>query len=440
MLAYRADNGVADYPSLAGKLGDRFRQVAASPLVKMDFRQLNRSFAEAASQLGQIHAPAILHPVSYWPRAFDQNYPDFLPPDERFGTTGEFQALVNAAHAAGLFVMPYTNPTWWDEQSPTVRAAPDLTLLAVLGQDGKPLYESYGPNRGFVSSPSAPAVRERLARLMAQWRDQVTVDFVLQDQIGSRNWKRDFNPAAADPQVYSDEWLALTRQYRAQRLMTEDGWDRVAATETGFAGSLLTGTTAWNPTAIRWGDGSRGNTAFGAGNWEPYPLALWLFHDKVLFFHHDLDHYPMNAGLEVLTWNTAFGVSGGYLWPELRFVDQDWVTMVNAFQTAVWRRTAGAILDDYRSLTPDVTESRFGNLTVVANWNPVKTYDAGGYTIAPSGCLARTVDGSLIAGAIMVDGAVVVGVVERGQNTLQLHYRPRTPPTTAGRPARARSR
>ena len=141
--------------------------------------------------------------------------------------------------------MPYTNPTWWDDQSPTAKSVPDLSVFAVIGVNGKPLLEAYGPNHGFVSSPSSPAVQERLASLMAQWRADVPVDFVLQDQIGSRSWVRDFNPGAKDPQSYSDEWLAFTRKYAGQHLMTEDGWDRIAATETGFTGSLLTGTTAW---------------------------------------------------------------------------------------------------------------------------------------------------------------------------------------------------
>src|SRR5262249_35451297 len=74
---YRAENGIGDYPNLADKLGGLAPAVAAAPLVKMDFRSIGRSFAEVTTRLGLIRAPAILHPVAYWPRAFDQNYPDF---------------------------------------------------------------------------------------------------------------------------------------------------------------------------------------------------------------------------------------------------------------------------------------------------------------------------------------------------------------------------
>jgi len=133
-------------------------------------------------------------------KALAANCPDFLPPDPRFGATADFRTFLDAAHSRGLLVMPYTNPTWWDDKSPTARSVPDIAVLAVLGQDAKPVYESYGPNRGFVTSPQAPGVQGRLSALMAQWRDEAPVNLVFQDQIGSRSWIRDFNAAPADPQ------------------------------------------------------------------------------------------------------------------------------------------------------------------------------------------------------------------------------------------------
>jgi hypothetical protein len=425
MLAYRAENGIGAYPSIAGKLGSAFASVAQAPLVKMDFRQMNRSFAEAAARLATLEAPALLHPVSFWPRAFDQNYPDFLPPDPRFGSIGDFRALVAAAHARGMFVMPYTNPTWWDEQSPTARAAGDMSVFAALGKDGKPIYQSYGKNRGFVASLFAPATAERLARLMAGWSEDVPVDFVFHDQIGARGWMADYQPAAPDPLAYSDSWLGFTARYAPSRLMTEDGWDRLAATEVGFCGSALNGARGWDPRATRWGPGSRTNTAFGPGNWRPYPLGVWLFHDKVLFYHHDLSHPAMNAGIEVLTWNAAFGVMASYLWPDLRALNPDWVKLANAYQRAVFSRTAGRTLSSYRELAREVNESRFDDVTVIANWDASGAYETGGFTLAPGGFLARTADAELLAGAFVArfNGAPLSGgvhylIVERAGRVL----------------------
>ncbi|MGI8554276.1 MAG: hypothetical protein ACR2PL_26335, partial [Dehalococcoidia bacterium] len=58
----------------------------------------------------------------------------------------------------------------------------------------------------------------------------VPVDCVFEDQIGARVWQLDFNQHEASPLAYSDGWLAHTQFYANQCLMTEDGWDRLGAT------------------------------------------------------------------------------------------------------------------------------------------------------------------------------------------------------------------
>ena len=86
IATYRSANRIEEYPSIQQKLGDRMQTVSASPLVKMvDMRTGHRTFTEMISHLGVVRAPAILHPVAYWPVGFDRNYPDFLPPDPQLG-------------------------------------------------------------------------------------------------------------------------------------------------------------------------------------------------------------------------------------------------------------------------------------------------------------------------------------------------------------------
>ena len=198
ITAYRTDNHIDAYPDLSAKLGAKFESVTRAPLVKMDFHIIGRTFAEVAARLDQIQSPALLHPVSYWPRSFDQNYPDFLPPNPRYGTLADFNDFVRAAHARGLFVMPYTNPTWWDASSPTAQSATDLSAWSVQG-----------PTESRSTSPMAPTAdlcphctRLRSVTVSpASWpnsRNQAPVDFVFQDQIGSRSWLRDFNPRDAE--------------------------------------------------------------------------------------------------------------------------------------------------------------------------------------------------------------------------------------------------
>ena len=133
----------------------------------------------------------------------------------------------------------------------------------------------------------------------------------------------------------------------------------------------------------------------------------------------------MNAGAEVLTWNAAFGVMAGYFWPELRSANPDWAAIAMAFQPAVLSRTAGAMLAGYKTLAPEVTASRFEDLTVIANWNPAANYDLDGYTLPPSGCFARTDDDAVVGGIFVEQfngSALTAGphyvVVERHDRTL----------------------
>jgi len=52
--------------------------------------------------------------------------------------------MFREARMSGLLVMPYTNPTWWDDESPTLQNLPPDTVstdVAVVDNQGVPLYE-----------------------------------------------------------------------------------------------------------------------------------------------------------------------------------------------------------------------------------------------------------------------------------------------------------
>ncbi len=395
ILAYRQENGIAGYPTLAQKLGAKLDTLARAPLIKADAWMINKPFQQWIPDLDRLLSPSLLHPVAFQPRGHDENYPDFLPPDSRWGTTADFRAMVTAAQARGLLVMPYINPTWWDDESPTLLNLAPLTItdVAVLDDAHRPLYETYSGKGGYVVSPYVSFVGQRLGQLMAQWQNDVPADCIFEDQIGARVWRRDFNAVSPSPQAYSDGWLAHTRTYAAQCLMTEMGWDRLAETEVGFHGSLLTWAREFDYANQNW----------GSGNWEPYPLAVWLLHDKVLMYQHDLSQHTMSQDMGVLTWNLAFGTMLSYNW---QWADNDplgnpWLDLVAALQRTVAARFAGRTLTNYSELTADVTQSRFGDLTVIANWHPTLTYSVGGYRVAPGGFLASTDDGNLLAGVLV---------------------------------------
>ena len=99
------------------------------------------------------------------------------------------------------------------------------------------------------------------------------------------------------------------------------------------------------------------NAYFGAGNWQPYPLATWLFHDKVLLYQHDLYDSTMAIDLEVLTWNLAFGLVSSYSWDALGPATSPWLELVARLQRDFGPYYVGVALSRYRSLAPDVNES-----------------------------------------------------------------------------------
>ena len=304
------------------------------------------------------------------------------------------RTMVQTLQAHGHLVMPYINPTWWDEQSPTLSGRPpaDIRALAVIGDDGQGVVERYSGEDGYVVSPYAPGVQARLAALMTQWRSDVPVDCVFEDQIGARAWRRDFNPAAPDPLRYSDGWLAHVSTYRNQCLMTEQVWDRLTRDLVGAHGSLITWAREFD----------FGDTNFGAGNWDAYPLATYMFHDKILQYQHDLSTHSMTHDLATLSFNLQFGLMLSYdwAWGELHQLDNPWLRVVSDLQRALAARYAGQGLVDYAPYQnrKDVTVSDFGPLKVIVNHNHIQTLNVFGHRVAPGGFYAWSSDGSLQAG------------------------------------------
>jgi uncharacterized protein DUF6259 len=386
LLAYRHDNAIDAYPSAADKLGAQLATYARAPLIKANV-PLVGPFRTWTARLSELPSPAIIHPAGFQAGGFDRNDPDFLPLDPTAaGSVADFGAMIAAAHAHGDLVMPYGNLSWWDPQSASLRAV-QTADVAARAANGTPQTVSYGEQTGVIVSPYAPAVRARVARYMDEWFAQVPSDCLFIDQVGARPWLLDFNPAAPTPLAYDDGWLAVLRTYSTQCLMVEDGWDRLARDAVGFHGGLLMMSREVNLP----------NTYFGAGNWEPYPLATWLLHDKVLMYEHDLYDGTMAVDDEVVAWNMLFGLVNSYSWDALAPGRNPRLDLVALLQQTLGPHYAGVALSRYRDLAPGVAESTYGDLDVIGNLGGTQSYTTGGYGVAPHGFLARTSDGSLVA-------------------------------------------
>ncbi len=392
LAGFRTDNALDHYPSVADKLGAQAGAYERSPLIKADPHRGLPRLADWNSELDRLPSPALVHPVHYQPGQFDQVDPDFLPLDPAVGSSTDFRSMVAAAHADGLLVMPYLNVSWWNSDSSTVRqllAKGSADSFAALDAAGHARMEPYKPFEGYVVSPYAPAVKDRVQALMDQWQAENPTDCYFFDQIGARPWIRDYNPAAPDSLSYYDGWLALMNQFAPRCLMVEDGWDRLAQSFAGFHGGLL----------VVQRESQEADYLYGAGNWQPYPLLPMLLHDKVLFYQHDLSERTMTTDPWTLTFNEAYGFMLSYDWDDtVNALYNPWLDVVGTFQHGLGPYSAGQPLQSFTSPAANVTQTGYPNITVLANWSDA-AYAVDGYGIAPSGFLARTKDGAVVGGS-----------------------------------------
>jgi Domain of unknown function (DUF6259) len=398
LRGYRDDNGIDDWPTVAQKLGAKAATSVRAPLIKADLQKNLPPFAEWGAQLHRLPSPVLLHPVRYQLGRFDE-------------FAADLRTMVADAHEHGDLVMPYLNVSWWNTASPTVQhllAQGGPEQFAVLKKDGQPRLDTYVPFTGYVVSAHTAAAQQRVRALLDQWQTESPTDCYFIDQLGARTWIRDYNPAAPDPLSYYDGWLKLLAPYASRCLMVEDGWDRLAKIFSGFHGGLLDVQR----------ESDEADKFFGVGNWEPFPMAEYLFHDKVLMYQHDLAPETMTTDPYTLTFNVAYGYMLSYMWDGvIQSLESPWLDVVTSFQHALGPLYAGQPLQDFRSPAAGRTVTEFPNLTVTANW------DASNPTF-----LAQAKDDSVTAGIVTgsFDGSTLSPgthylVVTRGSNEVTVH-------------------
>ena len=171
--------------------------------------------------------------------------------------------------------------------------------------------------------------------------------------------------------------------------MVEDGWDRLAASFSGFHGGVML-------MARRVRRGRHGH--WGHGNWEPYPIADFLFHDKVLMYQHDLYEQTMTADPEMLTFNLAFGFVLSYAWAAATRCEPV-ARARRRVPTHARAALRGATLTRYRDVADDVTETCFGRLLGGGQLDGVAV-EVDGRGSRRTGFLAQATDGSVLAATL----------------------------------------
>ena len=398
ILNYRTDNGIDQYKPLTEKLGDSAQTYFASPMYKLDMVVLRKKFAELQDAvINQLNFPGMVHFVAYTLGGHDKNYPDFVPPDKKWGTTEDFAAIVKLIHDNGGLVVPYTNFSWWDNDGQTMAKLPADTplnsIIDVKDSHGLPAFETFGPNNGFVMNLHNDFVLNKITEQHNALLHDVGVDGIFEDQWGARSAPYDFNTAGLDtydPSTsYFEGVLGHYRNHSDSHLMTEEGIDVLAENGVGFMGTNY----LWDKL------GYRGATADVTSY---YPMAGMLLRDKVLLYQHDLAAETWTDNKDMLRWNLAqgYGLSIAFLDKKTGGLNMDnpWLNLVGVFHKYALANYADQLVTSFDNSGDNVTQTTFSTYTVVANWDADKPYSGNSYTLPPAGVVTQANDGSVTAG------------------------------------------
>jgi hypothetical protein len=335
--------------------------------------------------------------VAYTLGGHDHNYPDFVPPDKKWGTTEDFAAVVQLIHDKGGLVVPYTNFSWWDNDGQTMAKLPaDTPLTSVINvkdAHGLPGFETYGPNSGFVMNLHNDFVLDKITEQHNALLHDVGVDGIFEDQWGARSAPYDFNPARLDtydPSTsYFEGVLGHYRNHAASHLMTEVGVDVLAENGDGFMGTNY----LWDKL------GYRGATADVTSY---FPMAGMLLRDKVLLYQHDLAAETWTDNKDMLRWNLAqgYGLSIAFFDKQAGKLNMDnpWLNLVGIVHKYALANYADQLVTSYDDLGDSVTKTTFSTYNVIANWDAEKSYAGANYTLPPGGVVTQADDGSVSAG------------------------------------------
>jgi hypothetical protein len=391
---------------LKPELLEKFRQSMLLHLRAKKGVSRQYTFQEELASLERFaeFAPLQLHISDFMHGGFDKEYPDLLPPNPRKGTLAELRAIYDRAHELGMLVVPYTNPTWYCDAppGPTLIANGDAAIARDL--DGEPIREFYVGNEGWALTASHPTARGFHRQDVERFTKELPSDILLQDQVGSRQWLWDTNPAAGVPHAYIHNLIHVAKEDSAVvPVSTEDGFDRLIDHEVQFCGLTWrldpdSGRSDIRSYASVYKDAQNDATFRCSGRkWEVSPFALYIAHDKVAFTHHDLSQ-TIDTKAQL-----SFSLALGYMMiyrrgPDITDSELSWMRWLNLIQKHVCARYVEKRLESFELLRPDVTRSVFEDVTVVAVWSPAEFEVRPGTVVTGDGFHVESADGQLMAG------------------------------------------
>jgi beta-glucanase (GH16 family)/lysophospholipase L1-like esterase len=432
VVGYSAADALAQYASANGITRDLSDKMSASVIDDFKRSLLVRAYGNAnqlASLVEQIPSPAILHFTDYLKGGFDKEYPDHLPPNAaNFGTPAEFLAFLAAAENAGIFTMPYTNPTLWNDhpRGPTFLAAGEDPLA--LKTDGSLAAEIYFGEPGYAATPWHPDTQAANRKTVGLFTPEsptnypgethYPVDFFFQDQVGARSWQYDINSSAPDATAYVHGLAAIAAEDSLKLPgSTENGFDRLINFHSQFCG------LAWGlvptPGAPVWRRFL--SERYDPATWTIFPLAQHLAHDKVAFTYNNLGAPVTND--EVVAWSMGLGYGMTYILYNGDMAvtaKREWLNWIDRLQKSVAARYIGEGISAFTHTRSGGNGdgslgATYGSVTVDANLENANLVK-GSRTLAPHGFIA-TAPGLVAARMIEPGGSLPVNYVAETNST-----------------------
>lgn len=429
--AVRPSGEGSPYPTLQDKLGaGLLAQTLQAPLMKADAHAVGLVYsAYTGNVTSTLPVPSLLHYMSFEPRGFDSNYPDYIPIDPQFGASCDLATTIFQANQRGHLTMVYGNPTWWDPLSPTLINQTDLRPWSVLNATLQPRYETYDPvpHTGIAVCVKSPLAIARTTELVRQFSFNATgeapggsyacnttdvrlpMSYVFFDQLGARFPPVDYSPfnGGMGAMGYSAALQQHMANYSSVVLHTEQGVDRLARNAGGFHGAVL-GFQLSGQTDAFWGD----------ANWTPEPLFGAMLRDVVAHYQHNLDGTSMAMDVPRLCWSLSLGI---HLSMDMRSppFNTSWAATVGAFQRIVASRftlypassfasNATAQVAVFAAANSSASGSGSASYTTFLNPSNASTatvslaYPAEGLTlpavVVPTGCSVTSSSADVIGG------------------------------------------
>ncbi|WP_347243580.1 DUF6259 domain-containing protein [Thermogutta sp.] len=385
---------------------DMLRKFKSAILVRLTASG-QRQVEQHKAALRYLPVPSIVHFTEHLPLGFDRSYPVHYPPPAWYGTAEELAQFMREARELGHLVMPYTNPTWFPDQSPIWEREQQAKSALALDLQGQPYRESYGGGHatGYGICLWHPLVQRYNQETVRLFTQQLPVDILFQDQCAARTWRYDTNPASPTPFAYTEGILSMVAE-DSQRvpLSTEGGWDLVAEYQVQLCGMSF----GIVPTEPRppWDRLLR--EIYPPNLWRVYPVAEILVHDKVSMLMHDLGASVND--FEDLAWVLGLGFALQYRVNAVTLTRdeaaREWLKWLAVLQRTIVARYMGEPVtsftherDDSPSADRDggIIRAQYGEVHIVTNLNTHPLRE-GSLVLAPFGFLAIAPD--MIAGSL----------------------------------------